>query len=143
MTTEAFDEIVDTMSFFDGWEDRYRHVIDLGKALAPLDDHEKTDASKVAGCASQVWLVASLDNDDGKLSLGLRGESDALIVRGLIAILIALYSGQSPEQILKTEAKGELAKLGLEGHLSAQRSNGLASMIARIHALARAASSAG
>ena len=111
------------------WEERYRYVIDLGKDLAPLTDAERNDANKVRGCASQVWLVTE-PQDDG--ALNFRGDSDAHIVRGLIAILLRLYSGRKPAEILAFDAETAFASLGLKGALSQQRSNGLASMWARI-----------
>jgi cysteine desulfuration protein SufE len=111
------------------WEERYRYVIDLGRDLAPLSDAERSEANKVRGCASQVWLVREPQADG---SLRFRGDSDAHIVRGLIAILLRLYSGRPPEQILAFDASAAFAALGLSGALSQQRSNGLASMVARI-----------
>ena len=111
------------------WEERYRHVIDLGRALAPLAAEEHSEANKVRGCASQVWLVTERAAD-GRLSF--RGDSDAHIVRGLIAILLRLYSGRTPQEILAFDAKAGFAALGLAGALSTQRSNGLFSMVERI-----------
>jgi cysteine desulfuration protein SufE len=111
------------------WEERYRYVIDLGRDLAPLSDAERSDANKVRGCASQVWLVTEPQADG---TLRFRGDSDAHIVRGLIAILLRLYSGRSNAEISAFDAKAAFEKLGLSGALSAQRSNGLASMVARI-----------
>ena len=111
------------------WEERYRYVIELGRELAPLDDAERSDANKVRGCASQVWLVTERRPDG---TLRFRGDSDAHIVRGLIAILLRLYSGRSPAAILAFDAKAAFAKLGLTGALSSQRSNGLAAMATRI-----------
>jgi cysteine desulfuration protein SufE len=111
------------------WEERYRYVIDLGRELAPLTDAERSDANKVRGCASQVWLVTE-PQADGRLTF--RGDSDAHIVRGLIAILLRLYSGRSADEITAFDAKAAFETLGLSGALSAQRSNGLASMVARI-----------
>jgi cysteine desulfuration protein SufE len=111
------------------WEERYRYVIDLGRDLAPLTDAERSDANKVRGCASQVWLVTEPQADG---TLRFRGDSDAHIVRGLIAILLRLYSGRSGAEISAFDAKAAFEKLGLSGALSAQRSNGLASMVARI-----------
>ncbi|WP_309604824.1 SufE family protein [Phenylobacterium sp.] len=113
------------------WEERYRHVIDLGRDLAPLTDAERSDANKVRGCASQVWLVTE-PRDDATLTF--RGDSDAHIVRGLIAILLRLYSGRTPADILAFDAPAAFARLGLSGALSQQRSNGLAAMVARIRA---------
>jgi cysteine desulfuration protein SufE len=111
------------------WEERYRYVIDLGKALAPLTDAERSDANKVRGCASQVWLVTEPQPDG---TLKFRGDSDAHIVRGLIAILLRLFSGRKPAEIAAYDAEAAFATLGLKGALSQQRSNGLASMAARI-----------
>jgi cysteine desulfuration protein SufE len=111
------------------WEERYRYVIDLGRDLAPLSDAERSEANKVRGCASQVWLVREPQAGG---SLRFRGDSDAHIVRGLIAILLRLYSSRRPEQILAFDAPAAFAALGLSGALSQQRSNGLASMVARI-----------
>ena len=111
------------------WEERYRYVIDLGRDLAPLSDAERSDANKVRGCASQVWLVREPQSDG---TLVFRGDSDAHIVRGLIAILLRLYSGRRPGEILAFDAPAAFETLGLRGALSQQRSNGLASMVARI-----------
>src|SRR5262249_47408696 len=111
------------------WEERYRYVIDLGRELAPLSEAERSDANKVRGCASQVWLVTEPQTDGG---LQFRGDSDAHIVRGLIAVLLRLYSDRRPQEMLTFDAKAAFDKLGLAGALSAQRSNGLASMVARI-----------
>jgi cysteine desulfuration protein SufE len=133
-------EIIENFSFLDDWEDRYRYLIDLGKTLAPLDDSERTPAVKVRGCASQVWLITSLEGHGPAAVLRFRGDSDAHIVRGLIAILFALYSGKSAADILGTDEKAVFTKLGLNSHLTPQRSNGLASMVARIKADAQAAS---
>lgn len=111
------------------WEERYRYVIDLGRDLAPLSDAERSDANKVRGCASQVWLVTEPQIDG---TIGFRGDSDAHIVRGLIAILLRLYSGRTPAEVLAFDAAAAFETLGLKGALSQQRSNGLASMVARI-----------
>ena len=135
MATEAFEEIAETFEFLDDWEDRYRHVIDLGKAMEPLDDGLKTPTFKVEGCASQVWLVPQIE--DGVFDF--KGESDAMIVRGLIAVLHALYSGVPVRDVAAIDAKAELGRLGLNDHLSAQRSNGLRAMVERIRATAAAA----
>ena len=118
------------------WEERYRHIIDLGRALAPLSETERSDPNKVRGCASQVWLVTEPQADGG---LAFRGDSDAHIVRGLIAILLRLYSGRTAAQILAFDAKAAFAALGLSGALSSQRSNGLFSMVERIRRDAQAA----
>jgi cysteine desulfuration protein SufE len=135
MATEAFEEIAETFEFLDDWEDRYRHVIDLGKAMEPLDDGLKTPTFKVEGCASQVWLVPQIEGG----VFGFKGESDAMIVRGLIAVLHALYSGVPVKDVAAIDAKAELGRLGLNDHLSAQRSNGLRAMVERIRATAAAA----
>jgi cysteine desulfuration protein SufE len=120
----------------EGWEERYRYVIDLGKDLAPLSDAERSDANKVRGCASQVWLVTE-PHPDGTLTF--RGDSDAHIVRGLIAIVLRLFSGRQPAEILAFDAPAAFETLGLKGALSQQRSNGLASMVGRIRRDAEAA----
>ena len=123
-----FEELVETFEFLDDWEDRYRHVIDLGKALPNMPDALKVAATKVDGCASQVWLHITIE--DGVLRF--IGESDAIIVRGLIAVLITLYSGLELAKIIKINAVDELGRLGLNEHLSSQRSNGLRAMVDRI-----------
>ena len=125
----ALDDLAETFEFLGDWEERYRHVIDLGRDLAPLTDAERSDDNKVRGCASQVWLVTE-PGPDG--ALRFRGDSDAHIVRGLIAILMDLYSGREPAKILAFDAPAAFARLGLTGALSQQRANGLASMVARI-----------
>jgi cysteine desulfuration protein SufE len=135
MASAAFEEIVEDFEFLDDWEDRYRHVIDQGKAMEPLDDAFKVPATKVEGCASQVWLHPSLENG----SFRFNGDSDAMIVRGLIAVLRALYNGLSPAEVLAVDTKAELGRLGLNDHLSAQRSNGLRAMIERIREIAAGA----
>lgn len=128
MATAAFEDLAETFAFLDDWEDRYRHVIDLGKAFAPLDDSFKVPALKVQGCASQVWLRPMVA--DGRFDF--QGDSDAMIVRGLIAVLHALYAGLPLDEVAKVDAKAELARLGLNEHLSSQRSNGLRAMVDRI-----------
>lgn len=132
MATPAFEEIVEDFEFLDDWEDRYRHVIDQGKAMEPLDDAFKVPATKVHGCASQVWLQPTIEGGVFRFD----GDSDALIVRGLIAVLRSLYNGLPVGEVPKVDAGGELARLGLNDHLSAQRSNGLRSMIERIREVA-------
>ncbi|MGN6157265.1 MAG: SufE family protein [Devosia sp.] len=134
----AFTEIAENLSYLDDWEDRYRYIIELGQKLPPLADSEKNAATKVNGCVSQVWLVSERD---GAL-LRYRGESDAMIVRGLAAILIALYSGRTPAEIAGTDAIAIFDELGLREHLSTQRSNGLVAMVNRIRAEARALTAA-
>jgi len=127
----ALEDLAETFDLLGDWEERYRYVIDLGRELQPLSDAERTAATKVAGCASQVWLV--LDSvQDGRLRW--RGDSDAHIVRGLIALLLRLYDNRTPDDVLAFDARAAVARLGLSEALSSQRSNGLASMIARIRA---------
>ena len=124
-------DIRDEFDFLDDWEERYAHIIDLGRANPPLEDHERTEESRVRGCASQVWMVSKPLEDD---RLEVRAESDAMIVSGLIALLVRLYSGASRAEILNFDAATLLEEIGVSGALTAQRSNGLASMLARIRA---------
>ncbi|MCR9151606.1 MAG: SufE family protein [Rhodobacteraceae bacterium] len=142
MASPAFEDIAETFEFLDEWEDRYRHVIDMGKAMAPLDAALKVPATKVDGCASQVWLYPRIEGQGPAARFDFEGESDAMIVRGLIAVLHALYSGLSVEAVLKVDAEAELARLGLDEHLSSQRSNGVRAMVARIRKLAAEAAAA-
>ncbi|WP_171129694.1 MULTISPECIES: SufE family protein [unclassified Ruegeria] len=134
MATPAFEEIVEDFEFLDDWEDRYRHVIDQGKAMQRLDDALKVPATKVDGCASQVWLHPVVEGGVFRFD----GDSDALIVRGLIAVLRCLYNGLPVAEVPGVDAAAELARLGLNDHLSAQRSNGLRAMIERIREVAQA-----
>ena len=127
MAAAAFEEIVDDFAFLDDWEDRYRLVIEAGKAMEPLPDALKVPATKVDGCASQVWLHPRIEA--GVFSF--EGDSDAMIVRGLIAVLKALYNDTPVGDVVGVDAAAELARLGLNDHLSAQRSNGLRAMIDR------------
>jgi cysteine desulfuration protein SufE len=135
MATAAFEDLAETFAFLDDWEDRYRHVIELGRAMPPLDDSFKVPALKVDGCASQVWLRPT--PAEGRFDF--EGDSDAMIVRGLIAVLHALYSGVPMAEVARIDAAAELARLGLNDHLSAQRSNGLRAMVDRIRATAASA----
>lgn len=129
----TLDDIQSDFAVLDEWEDRYRYVIELGRMLEPLGEAEHSDANKVRGCASQVWLVTEIGTDDrGDTRLMFRGDSDAHIVRGLIAILFAVYSGRTAKDILATDVQGILGGLGLREHLTPQRSNGLNSMAERI-----------
>jgi cysteine desulfuration protein SufE len=128
MAQAAFEEVVEDFEFLEDWEDRYRMVIELGKALDPLPEALKVPATKVEGCASQVWL--HMTPEDGVFHF--QGESDAMIVSGLIAVLHKLYDGLPMSEIASVDAKAELGRLGLNEHLSAQRSNGLRAMIERI-----------
>jgi cysteine desulfuration protein SufE len=133
MTDERLAELEDEFSFLDDWEQRYRHVIDLGRALPPLSDDERVDAAKVRGCASQVWLVSDVDDRH----IHFRGQSDAAIVQGLLAILLRLYSGRTVQEILALDAGMAFGKLGLGEALSPQRSNGLKAMALRIREVAQ------
>ena len=128
-------EIADEFEFLDDWEDRYAHIIDLGKSNPALAAEERTEATKVRGCASQVWMVITPDEDD---RFEIRAESDAMIVSGLISLLIRLFSGATREEIQQFDADAFLSKIGVKGALSAQRSNGLASMLTRIKETASA-----
>jgi cysteine desulfuration protein SufE len=133
-------EIIDNFSLLDEWDDRYRYLIELGRELPPLAAEAHNDANKVRGCASQVWLDTRVrPNGAGGPVLSFVGDSDAHIVRGLIAILFAMYSGQSAKDILATDAVALFEKMGLREHLTPQRSNGFRSMVERIHSDARAA----
>ena len=132
MATAAFEDIVADFEFLEDWEDRYRYVIDHGKAMDPLDEALKVPATKVEGCASQVWLHPRIEGG----TFSFDGDSDAMIVRGLISVLRALYNGLPVGEVPRVDAGGELARLGLHDHLSAQRSNGLRSMIERIRQVA-------
>lgn len=133
------DEIIENFEFMDDWEDRYRYVIELGKELEPLRPEDYSEDHKVRGCVSQVWLVTERDGDPERPVLTFRGDSDAHIVRGLIAILIALYSGKRADEIAKLDAEPVFDQLGLREHLTPQRSNGLASMVKRVREDAAAA----
>ncbi|HBK92869.1 MAG TPA: cysteine desulfuration protein SufE [Parvularcula sp.] len=128
----GFDDILADFAFLDDWDDRYKYLIDLGRALPPYPEERRDDAHKVRGCASQVWLDAQMENG----VLHFRGDSDAHIVKGLVGVLLALYSGKTPDEIVATDAARALAPLDLSAHLTPQRSNGLASMAARIRAIA-------
>lgn len=139
MATDRFESIADDFAFLDDWEDRYRYVIELGRAMPPLEPGLKTPASKVEGCASQVWMVPSLTGEGASAKFDFLGESDALIVGGLIAILNALYAELEPAEVLAVDAPAELGRLGLDQHLSAQRSNGLRAMVGRIRLMAEGA----
>ena len=122
----VIDEIIDNFQLLDEWDDRYRYLIELGRTLEPLPKEAYADANKVRGCASQVWLDVQVAQDqNGQKLLMLRGDSDAHIVRGLVALVLALYSGRSPAEIIATDAQPLFAKLGLEHHLTPQRANGL------------------
>ena len=128
----SFDDIAADFAFLDEWDERYKYLIDLGRNLEPYPEAFRDEAHKVRGCASQVWLFATPENG----AITLKGDSDAHIVKGLVALLIALYSGKTPEEILAVDPAAALAPFDLEGHLTPQRSNGLHSMIKRIREIA-------
>lgn len=127
------DTIRSDFELLDDWEDRYRYIIDLGKELAPLTESEKSDSNKVQGCVSQVWLIPERGTGENPV-ISFRGDSDAHIVRGLVALVLAIYSGKHKSEIGSIDALSILKDLGLDQHLSPQRSNGLKSMIMRIRA---------
>ncbi|AJY48346.1 SufE family protein [Martelella endophytica] len=134
MTTKL-DQILEDFAFLDDWEDRYRYVIELGRELPDLPDAEKTEENRVHGCASQVWLVTEIGNGDDPM-MTFRGDSDAHIVRGLVSIVLTVYSGLKASEIARTDAIETFRKIGLVEHLSAQRANGLNAMVTRIRDLA-------
>jgi len=134
MASAAFEDIVADFEFLEDWEERYRYVIEQGKSLPTFDDALRVPSTKVEGCASQVWLFPKIDA--GKFSF--EGDSDAMIVSGLIAVLQALYNGLTLKEVAGVDAMSELARLGLNDHLSAQRSNGVRAMVERIHIVAEA-----
>jgi len=136
-TAAAIAALEDEFALFSDWEERFAYLIDLGRALPPLAEHERTDLTKVRGCASQVWLVT--EERDGRLVF--RGESDAYLVKGLIAVLLRIFSDRTPADILSVDPRALAARLGLSDALTAQRSNGLFSMVARIRREAEAATS--
>lgn len=136
---QPFQDIAENLSFLDDWEDRYRYLIELGQALPKLADAERSPENKVNGCVSQVWLVAEPESIDGAPGLKFRGESDAMIVQGLVAVLLALYSDRPARDIAETDAIALFDELGLREHLTTQRSNGLVAMVGRIRNEARAA----
>ncbi len=129
---KALNAIRDDLGFLDDWDDKYRYLIDLGRTMPPLPQEAYTDANRVQGCASQVWLLMQR-GADGK-TLEIRGDSDALIVKGLVALVIAMFDHQSVDDIVNMDAQAFFAEIGLKDHLTSQRSNGLASMVARIKA---------
>jgi cysteine desulfuration protein SufE len=136
----TIDEIIENFALLDEWDDRYRYVIELGRLLAPLNARDRRDANKVQGCASQVWLATTVEpNGQSGPVLSFVGDSDAHIVRGLIAILLAVYSGRHARDIVDTDAVALFERLGLREHLTPQRSNGFRSMVERIKSDARAA----
>ena len=128
----TLENILADFQLLDDWEDRYRYVIELGRALPPLPEAARTEANRVRGCASQVWLATEVKGAGAAPCLIFKGDSDAHIVRGLIAILFAIYSGRCADEIVRTDAQGVFRRLGLAEHLTPQRSNGFASMVERI-----------
>lgn len=134
--TATLDDIRENFSFLDDWEDRYRYVIELGKELEPLTEEEHSDDNKVRGCVSQVWLKTDLKGDGPDPILTFRGDSDALIVRGLVAVLHATYSGRPVSEVLSTDPEVIFNELNLKEHLTPQRSNGLRSMVERLRKVA-------
>lgn len=128
----TIDEILDDFALLDDWEDRYRYVIELGKSLDSLSDSDRTAGNKVHGCASQVWLSTKIDSRRQPARLTFVGDSDAHIVRGLVAIAIAIFNDKSPDEIRNTDAEAVFERIGLRQHLTAQRSNGLKALVARI-----------
>lgn len=139
---QAFAEIADNLNFLEDWEDRYRYLIELGQALPRLPEAERTAANKVQGCASQVWLASEVQRRPGGSILNFRGDSDALIVKGLVAILIALYSGRPAGEIAATDAVALFDEMGLREHLTTQRANGVAAMVKRMRGEAEVAAAA-
>jgi cysteine desulfuration protein SufE len=133
------DDIIDDFELLDSWDDRYRYLIELGRKLPPFPEDERTDTRKVQGCASQVWLVSATGGEASDPRLDFIGDSDAHIVRGLIAILLAIYSGQSAREIARIDPAKVFDRIGLKDHLTPQRSNGLRSMVERIRTEARSA----
>lgn len=135
MSDPRLEELIEEFSFLDEWEERYRYVIDLGRTLAPLAESERVEIAKVRGCASQVWLVSATEPETGTVEF--RGQSDAAIVQGLLAILVRLYSGRPPSEILALDAQTAFQALGLGDALTPQRSNGLKAMAQRMQDVAR------
>ncbi|CAA0087999.1 Cysteine desulfuration protein SufE [Starkeya nomas] len=135
--TSKIDSIIEDFELLDNWDDRYRYLIELGRTLPPFPEERRTEQSKVQGCASQVWLVSEARPDNDGPHLVFLGDSDAHIVRGLVAILLALYSGRPAHDIAATDPTSVFERIGLKEHLTPQRSNGLRSMVERIRAEAR------
>lgn len=142
MSGLTIDELAENFSLFDDWEDRYRYIIDLGKKMEPLPEDAKVPGNKVEGCMSQVWLIHDVEGDGPGARLHFRADSDAHIVRGLLAILLILFSGKTAEEILAIDADAELAKLDMDQHISPNRRNGVASVVKRIQETARLRSAA-
>jgi cysteine desulfuration protein SufE len=130
--TPEIDDIIENFALLDDWDDRYRYVIELGRGLVPLEDADRNDSNKVPGCTSQVWLATTVQPGAGAPVLDFIGDSDAHIVRGLVAILLAMVSGRSARDVLAADPIALFEKLGLREHLTPQRSNGFRSMVGRI-----------
>ena len=132
MSDLKIEDLVTDFEFFDNWEDKYKYIIELGKNCPPLNENEKNNENKVDGCASQVWLITKKEKLNDKIILKFKGDSDALIVKGLVVILFSIFSEKSPDEIIKIDAFEKLRNLDLERNLTMQRSNGLSSMVKRI-----------
>ena len=131
--TLQIDDVIATFDMLDTWEDRYRYLIEMGRSLAPLMDEERSEHNRVRGCASQVWLVTRLtQRPDGSPLLRFRGDSDAHIVKGLVALVLSFYDGKAPQDVLSSDVMGLFKQLELSEHLTPQRSNGVRSMVERI-----------
>lgn len=137
--TSSIEEIIENFSFIDDWEERYRYVIELGRDLPGLEEQDVNEANKVQGCVSQVWLKTSILQGEADPVLSFEGDSDAHIVKGLVAITLAMFSGKKASEILATDPEAIFNEIGLRDHLTPQRSNGLSSMIARVKGDAQAA----
>ena len=132
MSDLKIEDLITDFEFFDNWEDKYKFIIELGKNCPPLNENEKNNENKVDGCASQVWLITKKEKLNDKIILKFKGDSDALIVKGLVVILFSIFSEKSPDEIIKIDAFEKLRNLDLERNLTMQRSNGLSSMVKRI-----------
>jgi cysteine desulfuration protein SufE len=131
--TLRIDDVIATFDMLDAWEDRYRYLIEMGRSLAPLTEEERTEDNRVRGCASQVWVVTTpTHTTDGAPVLDFRGDSDAHIVKGLVALVLSFYGGKSPQEVLSSDVMGLFKQLELSEHLTPQRSNGVRSMVERI-----------
>ena len=137
--TLSLEEVIDNFEFLDDWEDRYRYLIDLGKGLPSLDDQYKTEEYRVRGCTSQVWLVSSVSKQEEETRMMYQADSDAHIVRGLVALVLIAFSDRSPQAVLDVDIEQIFKQLGLEKHLSFNRRNGFFSMVERVKTLARQA----
>ena len=135
----SLEEVIENFEFLDDWEDRYRYLIDLGKGLPSLDDQYKTEEYRVRGCTSQVWLISSVDEQDQGKVMQYQADSDAHIVRGLVALVLIAFSQKTPEAVLDVDIEGIFKQLGLEKHLSFNRRNGFFSMVERVKSLAKQA----